>query len=83
MHLTPAQYVIRVFKGVRATARALERSPSSVSKWTKPKASRGTDGNIPGTAQRTILQKARELQLDITANDLLFGRDIDIAEMTA
>lgn len=76
MHLTPAQYVIRVFKGVRATARVLGRSPSSVSKWTKPKSARGTDGQIPGTAQRTIIEKARELRLDITANDLLFGRDI-------
>lgn len=80
MHLTPAQYVIRVFKGVRSTARILGRSPSSVSKWTKPKSSRGTEGKVPGPAQHIIIKKAQELKLDITANDLLFGRDIVPAE---
>lgn len=76
-HLTPAEYVILVFKGVRATARVLGRSPSSVSKWTKSKELRGTDGNVPSSAARAILSIARERCLDITPNDLLNGRTIE------
>lgn len=76
MHLSPAEYVIRCFKGVRATARVLDRSPSSVSKWTRPKDERGTGGYIPSRAAREILAKAKELSLDITPADLLFGREV-------
>lgn len=77
VHLSPAEYVIRQFKGVRATARAIGRSPSSVSKWRCPKGEkRGCDGQVPGTVQRVILEKARELGLDITPSDLINGRVI-------
>lgn len=77
MHLTPAEYIILKFKGVRATARALGRSPSSVSKWRSTKSEQGTGGNIPSRAARQILAKARELHLDITPDDLLFGREVE------
>lgn len=76
MHLSPAEYVIRVFKGVRATARVLGRSPSSVSKWTKSRANRGTDGQIPRAAMWPLLAKAREMELDLSPNDLLLGREV-------
>ncbi len=76
MHLSPADYVVRVFKGVRATARLIGRSPTSVSKWTMPKAKRGSNGMIPSQAQRIILLKARALGLDLTAEDLILGREI-------
>jgi hypothetical protein len=76
MHLTPAQYVIKVFKGVRATARALGRSPSSVSKWTKSRELRGTGGEIPRGALGPLLSKAKELGLDLNAQDLLLGREV-------
>lgn len=74
--LSPAEYVIRVFSGVRATARVLGRSPSSVSKWRKPKADRGTGGQIPRAAMWPLLAKAREMNLDLNANDLLLGREV-------
>lgn len=74
MQMTPAEYVISVFQGVRATARALGRSPSSVSKWQKPREMRGCGGNIPGAAQRLILDLARKRGLDITPDDLINGR---------
>lgn len=76
MHLRPAEYVIRVFKGVRATARAIGRNPSSVSKWQKERENRGTSGQIPHAVQRTILEQARERGLDITAEDLILGREV-------
>lgn len=75
-NLTPAEYVIRVFKGVRATARVLGRHPSSVSKWTKPKERKGTGGQIPRSAMWVLLSKARELGLDLEPNDLIMGREV-------
>lgn len=76
MQLTPAEYVISVFKGVRATARAIGRSPSSVCKWRRDKDRAGTDGQIPRCAQVALLLKAREMGLDLTAEDLIFGRAV-------
>lgn len=67
MLLTPAEYVIHVFKGVRATARAISRAPGSVSKWRK-------NGEVPSAAARRILEVARERNLDITPSDLAYGR---------
>lgn len=68
MHMTPAQYVIHVFKGVRATARAVGRTPSSVSKWQKAR--------IPSGAHRRILDIAKEQDLDIQPQDLIYGRTV-------
>lgn len=79
MHLGPAEYVIHVFRGVRAAARALGRDPSSVSKWRLPKERKGCDGFVPGPVRQTILTKARELGLDIDSEDLDYGRDIILA----
>lgn len=76
MHLNPAQYVIYIFNGVRATARAVGRSPSSVSKWQKPRDNRGCGGGIPSAVQLVILEQAKKLNLDITPKDLLFGRNV-------
>jgi transposase len=72
----PADYVISQFKGVRATARALGRHPSTVSRWQRTKDERGTDGQIPRQVMSKILAKARELKLDITVQDLLLGREV-------
>jgi len=76
MYLKPAQYVIHIFKGVRATARAIGRSPGAVSRWNRPRSLDGCYGNIPGSAQRIILRIAKKKKLDITACDLLCGRDV-------
>lgn len=89
-HLSPAEYVLRVFsealgkhprskgqdKGVRALARVLGRSASSVSSWTKPIEQRGTGGQIPRQAIWDILAKAKEMGLDLNPNDLLLGREV-------
>lgn len=75
-HLTPAEYVIRKFGGVRKTAFAIGRDPGSVSKWRLPKEKRGTGGLIPGLAQAAILKAAKEKGLDITADDLIHGRTV-------
>lgn len=73
MHLSPAAYVIRVFKGVRATARAIGRDPSAVSRWKISREYGGCDGEVPGPVRKIILSKAQELGLHITSEHLDFG----------
>lgn len=75
--LSPADWVIHVFKGVRKTARAIGRSPASVSKWAKSKDRRGSGGLIPANSQRRILEQARKYGLDITEHDLIWGRNLE------
>jgi len=74
--LTPAEYVIHVFGGVRATALAIGRNASSVCKWTKSKAKHGLDGKIPSSLQKTVLEVAKKRKLDIKAQDLIYGRRV-------
>ncbi len=71
MHLNPAEYVIFVFGGVRATARAVGKGPSTICKWKKEGL-----GNVPSKAQRAILELARSNRLPITPADLAYGRKV-------
>jgi hypothetical protein len=71
--LSPAEHVIRTIGGVRKTARAIGREPSSISAW---RSAKGTNGQVPRNAQRSILTYARAKKLDITASDLILGRDV-------
>jgi amino-acid N-acetyltransferase len=68
---TPADRVISAFGGVRETARALDRNPSSISRWRSPKEDGGTGGRVPGPIQETVLEAARARGLSLTASDLL------------
>lgn len=77
MKTTPAEYVVYIFKGTRALARALKYSPSAISRWKRSCEDGGCSGNIPTAAQRKILELARKNKLDITPNDLMFGRKIN------
>lgn len=76
MHLTPAEYVINVFGGVRKSGRALGRTASAISKWTRSDKNGGCGGRIPSRMQEIILQVARIQKLDITPEDLVTGRDV-------
>lgn len=75
MQLSPAEYVIHIFGGVRATARALNMAPSAISKWQHQ-----SNGVIPSKNMQKILTKAVELQLDITPEDLVVGRSVRLSE---
>lgn len=68
---TPADKVIDAFRGVRATARALGRNPSSISRWRKPVDEGGTGGRVPGNLQAAILEKAKAAGLKLSAEDLI------------
>lgn len=76
MHMKPAEYAIHAFQGVRSLARALGRDPDQISRWKRPKTSNGCSGGIPKSAMKPILEAARCKGIDITAEDLLFGRTI-------
>lgn len=78
VHLSPAEYVIHVFMGVRKAARAIGLSATSVSKWKKPKGKdRGCDGRVPGNSHLKILEVATKDGLDITPADLIYGRSVE------
>lgn len=68
---TPAARVIASFGGVRATARVIGRSSSTVSRWQKPRDQGGTGGRVPSSAQGVLLAYARENGLDLSAEDLI------------
>lgn len=72
--LTPAEFVIRTFGGVRATARLVGRSQPSVSAWRRPKSRKGTGGSIPAGLYLVILRIARSRRMDVGASDLISGR---------
>lgn len=76
--LSPAEYVIHTFGGVRATARAIGRSAQAVSLWRAKKSRGGTGGRIPGKAQLLILAYAHQNSIDITSKDFVDGRRIHI-----
>lgn len=77
-HLSPANYVIHVFGGVRATGRAIGLTGQAVSHWRQKKSRGGLGGRIPRKAQAMILATAHIQGLDITANDFMFGRKVTI-----
>lgn len=79
-HLSPAEIVINAFRGVNATARALGRKPSAISKWKKSRDDRGCGGDVPARTHRLILERARADGLDVTAEDLIYGRDVELVE---
>ena len=68
---TPADRCIEAFGGVRALARALERNPSSVVRWRKPKDEGGSNGAVPSALQGRILDIAQARGLSLTAEDLI------------
>lgn len=71
---TPAAWAIEQFGGVRALASVVGRNPGTISRWTNPDTEAGRKGIIPGPSLATILTAAKKKKLDITAEDLIFGR---------
>jgi hypothetical protein len=76
MYLNPAQCVVRVFGGVRATARAIGRTPGAITRWNRPKEEGGTCGQVPSAAQRAILKVAKKKKLDLTPDHLAYGKTV-------
>ena len=66
---TPVQLLIKEFGGVRALARAVPRAAASVSRWQKG------DGLVPTSMQKKVLETAWDNNINISAHELIFGRD--------
>lgn len=66
--IPPGVLVVQVFGGVRKLARLLEIDPSTVSRWQ-------TTGRVPSGMQRDVLQLAWQEGLDLTAHDIVWGRE--------
>lgn len=66
--IPPAHCAIRAFGGVRPLARALSVNQSSVSRWQ-------LTGLIPTAQQRRVLEAAWLSRINLTAHDLIFGRE--------
>lgn len=73
---SPADKVIAAFHGVRATARALGRNPSSISRWRKCREDGGTDGRVPSNLQEAVLREARSRGLALSADDLIVSGSV-------
>ncbi len=77
IHFTPAEVVIRSFGGIGKTARALGIDKTSVSQWTNPRR-RKVVGLIPNKVQRKVLEVAREMNIQLTTRDIIYGRTVKV-----
>lgn len=66
--ILPGPLVVSLFGGVRKLARLLEVDASTVSRWQ-------STGRIPSGMQRQVLQLAWDHGLDLTAHDIVWGRE--------
>lgn len=71
VYLSPAKLVILLFGGVRPLARLLDKAQSSVSKWQNT-----DDGGVPRKCHLKLLQIAKERGVELTPDDLVFGRTL-------
>jgi hypothetical protein len=76
VNVTPAEYVIRLFGGIRPLARYLDVEPSTVWRWRVPSDRGGADGRIPRDTQPRLLDLAKARGLDLKAEDLIRGREV-------
>jgi len=74
--LRPVFFVIHQFGSQAALARAINKTPPTISKWKKPSCRGGNDGLIPSKAQIKILTVAAKMGIDIKAEDLILGRAV-------
>jgi len=65
---TPVQLLIAEFGGVRALARSVHRDAASISRWQK-------SGLVPTNMQKKVLETAWDNNINISAHELIFGRD--------
>jgi hypothetical protein len=76
MHLNPTEYFIHTFGGLSPAALSINRTPSAVCQWRKA-------GTIPTGAMREIILAAKARGLDLTTDDLVFGRKITLYKRKA
>ena len=68
--ISGAEYVIRKFGGIEATAEVIGRHRSVVNRWVLPKERGGTGGAVPGKHFAALLSAARQRGIDLVPEHL-------------
>ncbi len=76
MMLSPAEYVIHVFGSGQAVANVVGKTRQAVYLWKRPRKLGGCDGKVPTRSIEKILKAAKLRGLDLTAEDLIRGRNV-------
>ena len=71
--MSPAEYVIQIFGGIRPLARVLGIAPSNIICWKKPNTICPDGGNIPARYHRALLAEAHNRNLALTPEQLIYG----------
>jgi hypothetical protein len=75
-YLTPAELVIQSFGPVKAhAAKKLGVSRQNLENWLKPR-KLTEPGTIPAAKHKEVLAKAKEFNISITAEELIYGRAV-------
>jgi len=78
-----AECLIAAFGGVIKAANSLNKCPTEVSRLKRSKDKGGCGGDVPRSWQKAALQIAKERGLDLTAEDLILGRESGNATIQA
>lgn len=82
VHLTPMEYAIYAFRGVRPMARSLRVDAGQLSRLRRKRDRHGHVGLIPATIQRRILDRvavgAVRLRVPLTAEHIMSGGSVVI-----
>lgn len=71
-YLTPAQYLIHTFLGLRRAARAVGIDPSNLCRWAQR-----PEGYIPAQVQLKVIKAAKERGVELTSDDIIYGKMIE------
>lgn len=71
--MTPLEYVKFLFGGVRPVARVLNIEPGNVVGWTKRK-NVAERGQIPSKYHVRLLEEAKNRNLELTPDQLIYGK---------
>jgi len=75
-----ALFIIKQFGGIKALAKAINKDPATIYRWTYTRSKGGTDGIIPSSAQQKISEAARLLNISIsepTSSKKIFSESTD------
>jgi len=63
--LNDANFIIQQFGGVKRLAKAINKDPATIYRWTYPKSKQGTGGLVPSSALSSIIDAANVLNISL------------------
>lgn len=63
--LNNANFIIQQFGGVKQLAKAINKDPATIYRWTYPKDKQGTGGRVPSSALNSIIDAAKVLNISL------------------